>query len=174
MARIALVALAVILALASGAAAQAPAPAPGPSSAAPDCGAAVSSLIVCAAYVQPGSAQSTPPKPCCDGVKAAMTSPAAVQCLCDALGKDYGVPLNMTRAAGLPIACGGDPAAFSKCNIKLPGGAPTPAGAPAPTSGSTPAASSPGGWKSAATRSPITAVAVVAAVAAPLLSYYCL
>jgi hypothetical protein len=100
---------AVILALAASAAAQAPAPAP-------DCSGAVTSLIGCATYVQPGSAISKPPKDCCDGVKSAMASPAAVQCLCDALGKDYGVPLNMTRAAGLPAACGCDPAAFSKCN----------------------------------------------------------
>jgi hypothetical protein len=94
-------------------AAQAPAPAP-----AADCSGAVTGLIGCAAYVQPGSTQSKPPKACCDGVKGAMMSPAAVQCLCDALGKDYGIPLNMTRAAGLPAACGGDPAAFSKCNSK--------------------------------------------------------
>ncbi|TVU37767.1 hypothetical protein EJB05_11114 [Eragrostis curvula] len=160
-----------VLALASCAASQrahAPAPAPGP--AGPDCSSAVSSLIGCATYVMPGSTQSKPPKECCDGVKNAIKSPAAVQCLCAALGKDYGIPINMTRAAGLPAACGGNPAAFSKCNIKLPGGAPTEA--PAPSSGSTPVASSPSPSKSAATRSPISAMAVVAAVAAPLLSYY--
>jgi hypothetical protein len=108
-----LLAAIVILALAAGVVAQAPAPAP-----AADCSGAVTGLIGCAAYVQPGSTQSKPPKACCDGVKGAMMSPAAVQCLCDALGKDYGIPLNMTRAAGLPAACGGDPAAFSKCNSK--------------------------------------------------------
>jgi hypothetical protein len=110
-----LAAIVILALLAVGAAAQAPAPAPGPAS---DCSGAVTGLIGCAEYVQPGSTQSKPPKACCDGVKGAMMSPAAVQCLCDALGKDYGVPINMTRAAGLPAACGGDLAAFSKCNSK--------------------------------------------------------
>ncbi|KAM0897897.1 hypothetical protein ACQ4PT_022270 [Festuca glaucescens] len=106
-----------VLALASLAASQAPAAGP----AAPDCSSALTSLAGCLTYIQPGSTQSKPPKECCSGVKAAVASPASVNCLCDALHTNYGVPLNMTRAAGLPAACGASPAAFSTCNIKLPG-----------------------------------------------------
>ncbi|KAM0897896.1 hypothetical protein ACQ4PT_022270 [Festuca glaucescens] len=159
-----------VLALASLAASQAPAAGP----AAPDCSSALTSLAGCLTYIQPGSTQSKPPKECCSGVKAAVASPASVNCLCDALHTNYGVPLNMTRAAGLPAACGASPAAFSTCNIKLPG-APdaAPTEAPSPSSGSTPATDSPGPAKSAATRSPVSvATLVLAALAAPLLSYY--
>ncbi|XP_062190263.1 non-specific lipid transfer protein-like 1 [Phragmites australis] len=152
---------AVVLALAAGAASQAPAPAPGA-----DCSSAVTGLIGCITYVQQGSTQSKPSKDCCDGVKGALKSPATVACLCNAFSQNVGIMINFTRAAGLPAACGGDPTAFSKCNIKVPG---APTEGPAPSSGSGPAAGSP---KSTATRSPISATVVIAAVAAPLLSYY--
>jgi hypothetical protein len=161
-----------LLALASLAASQAPAAGP----TAPDCSSALTSLAGCLTYIQPGSTQGKPPKECCAGVKASVASPASIACLCNALHTDYGVPLNMTRAAGLPAACGANPAAFSTCNIKLPG-APNaaPSEAPSATSGSTPATVSPGPAKSAATRSPVSvATLVLAALAAPLLSYYCL
>ncbi|KAK1678699.1 hypothetical protein QYE76_039547 [Lolium multiflorum] len=101
-----------VLALASLAASQAPASGP----AAPDCSSALTSLAGCLTYIQPGSPQSKPPKECCAGVKAATATPASVKCLCDALHTDYGVPLNMTRAAALPAACGASAAAFSTCN----------------------------------------------------------
>jgi hypothetical protein len=104
-----------VLALASGAASQAPAPAPAPSSSA-DCGAAVQGLLPCLSYVQAGSPQGKPTAPCCAGVKGALKSPATVSCLCAAFGQTYPVAINMTRAATLPADCGGDPAAFSKCN----------------------------------------------------------
>ncbi|KAG2646930.1 non-specific lipid transfer protein-like 1 [Panicum virgatum] len=155
-----------VLALAPGAASQAPAPAPAPASSA-DCSSAFTSLIGCLSYVQQGSAQAKPGKECCAGVKSALKSPAAVTCLCAALGQNNGVPINFTRAATLPAACGENPAALSNCNIKLPG-APTEG----PSSGSAPAANSPGTSKSAAARSPVSAFAIVAAVATPLLSYY--
>ncbi|KAJ1291972.1 hypothetical protein BS78_02G357500 [Paspalum vaginatum] len=151
-----------VLALASGAASQAPAP--GPSA---DCGAAVTGLIGCLPYVQQGSTQGKPPQDCCAGVKVALKSPDTVACLCNAFGKDYGFPINLTRAAGLPAECGENPDALSKCNIKVPsaapGSAPPPSGAP---SGST------GSPSSAATRPPVSALAVLATVGAPLLSYY--
>ncbi|KAL6657561.1 hypothetical protein ACP70R_005341 [Stipagrostis hirtigluma subsp. patula] len=158
-------AVVAVLALAGGAAAQgmmAPAPAP----ASGDCSAALAGLMGCLTYVAPGSAQSRPPRDCCAGVKGSVSSPASVACLCKAFGTDYGVPINLTRAAGLPAACGEDPATFKSCNIHVPG---APVQAPAPSSGSMPA---PGPSKSAASRSPVSAIAVLAVVAAPLLSYY--
>ena len=168
-----LVVAVAVLALAARAASQLapmPAAAAGPSA---DCGSALTGLAGCLNYITPGNPQSKPPRDCCAGVKSALGSPATVACLCDAFGKDYGIPINLTRAVGLPAACGGNPAALSKCHIKLPG-APTaaPAEAPSPSSGST--TGSPGAVKSSSsTRSPISAATVVlAAVAAPLLSYY--
>uniref|UniRef100_A0ACD5UJH5 Uncharacterized protein n=1 Tax=Avena sativa TaxID=4498 RepID=A0ACD5UJH5_AVESA len=159
-----------LLALASGAASQAPAAGP----AGPDCSAALTGLAGCLTYITPGSTQSKPPKECCTGVKAAVASPASVSCLCDAFRTNYGIPLNLTRAGGLPAACGSNPDAFSKCNIQLPS-APhaAPTQAPSATSGSTPGTVSPGPAKSGATRSPVSvATLVLAALAAPLLSYY--
>ena len=103
--------LAAVLALASGAASQAPGPSPPV-----DCSSAVTGLIGCVSYVQQGSTQGKPTSGCCDGVKAALKSPATVACLCAAFGQNYGIQVNLTRAAGLPAACGEDPAAFSKCN----------------------------------------------------------
>ncbi|KAG8079661.1 hypothetical protein GUJ93_ZPchr0007g4416 [Zizania palustris] len=157
-----------VLALACGAASQAPAPAAGAPSA--DCSSSLVALTGCLSYITGGSTVAKPPKDCCAGVKSALTSPATVACLCSAFGQDYGIPINYTRAAALPAACGGDPAALKKCNIKIPGSSPTEA--PASSSGLTPAAGSPTSSKSAATRSPISATLVVAAVAAPLLAYY--
>ncbi|CAL5071666.1 unnamed protein product [Urochloa decumbens] len=156
-----------VLALAPGAASQAPTPSPSSSSV--DCEPAVMALVPCVTYVEAGSALGKPTVECCAGVKGALKSPATVQCLCAAFGQKYPVPIDYTRAATLPAACGGDPAAFSKCNIKLPG---APTEGPAPASGSAPAANSPGASKSAAARSPVSALAIVAAMAAPLLSYY--
>lgn len=114
MARLISLAVAVavaVLALASGAASQAPGPA-----SSVDCTSALAGLVGCLPYVQQGSTQGKPARECCAGVKAALKSPATVACLCAALGRNYGMPLNLTRAAGLPAACGEDPAAFSRCN----------------------------------------------------------
>lgn len=158
MARLGLLALAVaVLALASGVASQAPGPAPSA-----DCASALAGLMGCLPYVQQGSTQGKPDRECCAGVKAALKSPATVACLCAAVGQNYGMPVNLTRGAGLPAACGEDPAALSKCNK------PT-------ASGTAPAVPSPGSSKSssssaaAAIRSPGSAFAVV--VAATLLSH---
>lgn len=107
----AVVAVLAVLALASGAASQAPAAGP-----AADCSSALTGLTGCLPYISPGATQAKPPKECCAGVKTALTSPASVACLCDAFGKDYGIPMNLTRAKGLPAACGGNPAALSNCS----------------------------------------------------------
>ncbi|XP_006658848.2 non-specific lipid transfer protein-like 1 [Oryza brachyantha] len=166
------VVLAAVLALACGAASQSAGPAAGPSS---DCGSSIAALTGCLGYIKPGSADAKPSKECCAGVKTALASPAAVACLCNALGQDFGIPVNYTRAAALPATCGGDSSALSKCNKKLPGASPT--GAPVPSSsgsgsGSTPATGTPSSTKSAATRSPVSATLILATIAATLLSYY--
>lgn len=102
MARLGLLALAVaVLALASSVASQAPGPAPSA-----DCASAL-------AYVQQGSTQGKPDRECCPGVKAALKSPATVACLCAAVAQNYGMPVNLTRGAGLPAACGEDHATLS-------------------------------------------------------------
>ena len=114
MARLISLAVAVavaVLALASGAASQAPGPA-----SSVDCTSALAGLMGCLPYVQQGSTQGKPDRECCAGVKAALKSPATVVCLCAAVGQNYGMPVNLTRGAGLPAACGEDPAALSKCN----------------------------------------------------------
>ncbi|CAL5085730.1 unnamed protein product [Urochloa decumbens] len=159
-----------VLALAPGAASQAPAQAPSPApSSSVDCEPAVMALAPCVTYVEAGSVLGKPTVECCAGVTGALKSPATVGCLCAAFGQKYPVSINYTHAAMLPAACGGDPAAFTKCSIKLPG---APTEGPAPATGSAPAANSPGASKSAAARSPVSALAIVASMAAPLLSYY--
>uniref|UniRef100_A0A0E0I4B5 Bifunctional inhibitor/plant lipid transfer protein/seed storage helical domain-containing protein n=1 Tax=Oryza nivara TaxID=4536 RepID=A0A0E0I4B5_ORYNI len=102
-----------VLALACGAASQSPAPAAaaGPAS---DCGSSITALAGCLTYITPGSPEARPAKDCCAGVKSALGSPAAVACLCGALGQDFGIKINYTRAAALPAACGGDSSALSK------------------------------------------------------------
>ncbi|KAL6594029.1 hypothetical protein ACP70R_048930 [Stipagrostis hirtigluma subsp. patula] len=159
-----LLALAVAVAPAAGAGAS-PAPAP-----AVDCMAAAMSLSDCLDYVSPGSTSSRPSKDCCKEVKTAVANPALVGCLCAAFGsKNLPVPIDMARVLALPGACGASNAAFSKCHIAA--GSPTEA--PSPSAGG----SSSGGSTTApppvpaAASSPITATALVAAVAAPLLAY---
>uniref|UniRef100_A0A0D9X1S1 Bifunctional inhibitor/plant lipid transfer protein/seed storage helical domain-containing protein n=1 Tax=Leersia perrieri TaxID=77586 RepID=A0A0D9X1S1_9ORYZ len=165
----AVVVVLAVLALASGAASQSPAPAAGPAA---DCGSSITALAGCLTYITPGSTDARPPKDCCAGVKSALGSPAAVACLCNALGQDFGIKINYTRAAALPAACGGDPSALSKCNKKIPGASPTEAPSSSSGSGSTPATGTPSSPKSAAAQSPVSATLLVAIVAAPLLSYY--
>jgi len=114
MARLSLAAAVAVLALASGAASQAPGPSPPV-----DCTASVTGLVTCLPYVQQGSTQGKPASECCAGVKAALKSPATVACLCAAFGQNYGIQVNLTRAAGLPAACGEDHAALSKCNSQF-------------------------------------------------------
>ncbi|KAG2540370.1 non-specific lipid transfer protein-like 1 [Panicum virgatum] len=148
----------LLLALAASAAgAGSPSPAPAP---AVDCIAAASSLIDCVGYVSPGSTEKTPSKACCGEVKTAVANPTIVSCLCSLAGsKDTPVPIDMKRVLALPGACGASNAAFSKCHISA--GSPTEAPVPSGT----------GGSSSGGASSPMTATALVAAVAAPLLAY---
>uniref|UniRef100_J3MN59 Bifunctional inhibitor/plant lipid transfer protein/seed storage helical domain-containing protein n=1 Tax=Oryza brachyantha TaxID=4533 RepID=J3MN59_ORYBR len=125
----------------------------------------IAALTGCLGYIKPGSADAKPSKECCAGVKTALASPAAVACLCNALGQDFGIPVNYTRAAALPATCGGDSSALSKCNTPVPSSSGS-------GSGSTPATGTPSSTKSAATRSPVSATLILATIAATLLSYY--
>ncbi|KAJ1296794.1 hypothetical protein BS78_01G329800 [Paspalum vaginatum] len=161
----------LLLALAASAAgagsrSHSPAPAPAPSV---DCVAIASSLIDCLSYVSPGSTDKQPSKACCGEVKTAVADPVAVGCLCKlAASKNTGFPIDMKRVLALPGACGASNTVFNQCHL---GGAPTEA----PTA-STGGSSSSGGAtasppRAAAASSPMTATALVAAVAAPLLAY---
>uniref|UniRef100_A0A0E0LNK2 Bifunctional inhibitor/plant lipid transfer protein/seed storage helical domain-containing protein n=1 Tax=Oryza punctata TaxID=4537 RepID=A0A0E0LNK2_ORYPU len=116
MSRAVVVVAVAVLALACGAASQSQSPAPAPAAAGPssDCGSSITALAGCLTYITPGSPEARPAKDCCAGVKSALGSPAAVACLCGALGQDFGIKINYTRAAALPAACGGDSSALSK------------------------------------------------------------
>ncbi|CAN6330811.1 unnamed protein product [Urochloa humidicola] len=144
-----------ILALAAGAdSQQAPSPAPSPAG---GCTVLLAKVADCLQYITPGSPVSQPPEKCCTEVNSGVKDPAAVACVCDLLGgHTFGLPINLTRAAGLPVACGAPASSLSLCNATPP----TPA---APTGG---AAS-----KSAATQSPIMAGLLVV-VASLLISGY--
>ncbi|CAO2173397.1 unnamed protein product [Urochloa humidicola] len=121
---------------------QAPAPAP----VAGGCTVLLAKVADCLQYITPGSPMSEPPGKCCTEVNSGVEDPAAVACVCDLLGgHTFGLPLNLTRAAGLPVACGAPASSLSQCNVT------------APTHGGTGGALSK---SSAATRSPMTAVLV--------------
>uniref|UniRef100_A0A0E0AJT4 Bifunctional inhibitor/plant lipid transfer protein/seed storage helical domain-containing protein n=1 Tax=Oryza glumipatula TaxID=40148 RepID=A0A0E0AJT4_9ORYZ len=131
---------------------EAPAPAPeGTGSSSGACTAVLAKLADCVQYATAGSPLRQPPGSCCTEVERGVKDPAAVGCVCTLLaGNTYGLPLNLTRAAGLPAACGAPPTALSNCNVPSPKGG--------DRSGSSP--------KSAATPAPITIVVFVATVAA--------
>lgn len=103
-----------VLALASGAESQeAPAPAP----AAGGCTVLLAKVADCLQYVTPGSTLSQPPDKCCVEVNNGIKDPAAVACVCGLLGGGtFNLPINFTRAAGLPIACGAPATSLSQCN----------------------------------------------------------
>ncbi|WVZ57124.1 hypothetical protein U9M48_007554 [Paspalum notatum var. saurae] len=160
----------VLLALAAsavgaGSRSHSPAPAPAPST---DCFAIASSLMDCLPYVSPGSTVKQPPQACCGEVKTAVADPVAVSCLCQLAGdKSTASYIDMKRVLALPAACGESNTVFSQCNLAgAPTQAPTPSEGGSSSGGTT--ASPP---RAAAASSPMTATALVAAVAAPLLAY---
>ncbi|CAN6306439.1 unnamed protein product [Urochloa humidicola] len=158
----------LLLALAAsalGAGSPSPSPSPAP---AVDCISAASSLIDCMGYVSPGSTEKSPSRACCGEVKTAVANPAVVDCLCKLAGsKDLGLPIDMKRVLALPPACGLSNTVFSKCHIS--------AGPPTEAPGASTGGSSSGGATASppkAAASPrMTASALVAAVAAPLLGF---
>ncbi|CAN6289269.1 unnamed protein product, partial [Urochloa humidicola] len=159
-------AVACLLALAAsaaGAGSHSPAPAP-----AVDCTAAAASLADCLSYVSPGSTDKSPSKTCCGEVKTAVASPATVDCLCSLAGnKNLGLPIDMKRVLALPTACGLSNTVFSKCHFSA--GSPTEA--PGASTGGSPSGGATASSPKAAASPRMTAAALVAAVAAPLLGF---
>ncbi|MQM13323.1 hypothetical protein Taro_046248 [Colocasia esculenta] len=97
-----------------GAATEAGAP-----SASVDCTSTITSLIDCLSYVQNGSKVEKPEGGCCPGLKKVVKT--QVSCLCEAFksSADFAVAINITKALGLPAACGVSTPSVSKC--KIPG-----------------------------------------------------
>jgi NADPH:quinone reductase-like Zn-dependent oxidoreductase len=107
-----------IVALAAGADSQqlAPAPAPAPAAAAGGCTVLLAKVADCLQYITPGSAVSQPTEKCCTEVRSGLKDAAAVACVCNLLGgQTFGLSLNLTRAAGLPVACGAPASSLDQC-----------------------------------------------------------
>lgn len=77
-----------------------------PPSACPDI---IPSVIDCLSYISNGSIAARPSKACCIGIASVIKGSTTV-CLCKSLEEalNYGVPINMTRILGLPVACSVD------------------------------------------------------------------
>ncbi|CAL9101713.1 AAI [Musa troglodytarum] len=140
-----------------------------------DCSSALLSLADCLTFVEIGSTEAKPQAQCCSALKKVVKEAAA--CLCDAFkeGATFGVKLNMTRAMGLPSACGVSTSHFSKCKSAVAGG---PGAAPAPSPGSGAPSSgvamvpSPTAGRSDAAASSTAPVGGLIDVAIALLIYY--
>uniref|UniRef100_A0ACD5UNZ4 Uncharacterized protein n=1 Tax=Avena sativa TaxID=4498 RepID=A0ACD5UNZ4_AVESA len=88
-----------------------------------ECSAKLQALATCLTFVQGQAPAPTPD--CCSGLKTALQ--ASTKCLCLVKDRDdpgLGLKINVTRALGLPAACGA-PANISDCPrlLNLP---PTP------------------------------------------------
>ncbi|XP_024456159.1 non-specific lipid transfer protein GPI-anchored 31 isoform X2 [Populus trichocarpa] len=100
-------------------------PAPSPSA---DCTDVAFDMLDCITYLSDGSEAAKPTASCCAGFEAVLSLDA--ECLCFALkhSADFGVALNLTRAAALSSKCGVSAPPLSKCGISVPAtGAPEPA-----------------------------------------------
>ncbi|CAN6335784.1 unnamed protein product [Urochloa humidicola] len=105
----------VLAFIASADSQQAPAPAPAPAG---GCTVLLAKVADCLQYITPGSPVSQPSEKCCTEVNSGVKDPAAVACVCDLLGgHTFGLPINLTRAAGLPVACGSPASSLSLCNV---------------------------------------------------------
>ncbi|XP_039125661.1 non-specific lipid transfer protein GPI-anchored 11-like [Dioscorea cayenensis subsp. rotundata] len=101
-----------------------------PSMAPPDCNSAITNLAECLSFVQYGSKLEKPQGLCCAGLKKVVKD--EVSCLCEAFkqSSSFGIKLNMTKAFGLPHACGISTPSLSNCKIDVAG---SPGSAPAPS-----------------------------------------
>ncbi|RWV99246.1 hypothetical protein GW17_00037857 [Ensete ventricosum] len=106
-----------------------------------DCSSALLSLADCLTFVEMGSTEAKPQAQCCSALKKVVKE-AAAACLCDAFkeGATFGVKLNMTRAMGLPSACGVSTSHFSKCKSAVAG---APGAAPGISTSSSPGSGAP-------------------------------
>ncbi|GLJ07688.1 hypothetical protein SUGI_0072510 [Cryptomeria japonica] len=118
----------VVLVLAEMGCAQEPTPSPSSGG----CDDTVSNLSPCLTYIMAND--STPPaKDCCSGFAKVVNG--NIVCLCGLLGSsnNYGITINLTRAAALPAAC----------KVKSPPISACAALAPSPTSSSSSGVGSP-------------------------------
>ncbi|KAL9357412.1 hypothetical protein Peur_050665 [Populus x canadensis] len=107
-------------------------PAPSPSA---DCTDVAFDMLDCITYLSDGSEAAKPTASCCAGFEAVLSLDA--ECLCFALkhSADFGVAVNLTRAAALSSKCGVSAPPLSKCGISVPAtGAPAnpPSSVPEP------------------------------------------
>ncbi|XP_011027683.1 PREDICTED: non-specific lipid-transfer protein-like protein At5g64080 [Populus euphratica] len=102
-------------------------PAPAPSV---DCSDVAFDMLDCVTYLSDGNAEK-PTDSCCAGFEAVLSLDD--ECLCFALkhSADFGVAVNLTRAAALSSECGVSAPPLSKCGANTPSSAPEPA-APTP------------------------------------------
>ncbi|KAJ6774344.1 LIPID TRANSFER PROTEIN [Salix purpurea] len=105
-------------------------PAPSPSV---DCADVAFDMLDCITYLSDGSETAKPTDSCCSGFEAVISLDA--ECLCFALkhSADFGVDVNLTRAAALSSDCGVSAPPLSKCGISV-----APTGAPANSPSSVP------------------------------------
>ncbi|KAJ6997733.1 hypothetical protein NC653_014090 [Populus alba x Populus x berolinensis] len=110
-------------------------PAPAPSA---DCTDVAFDMLDCITYLSDGSEAAKPTDSCCAGFEAVLSLDA--ECLCFAIkhSADFGVALNLTRAAALSSKCGVSAPPLSKCGISMPA-----TGAPANPPSSAPEAAPP-------------------------------
>ncbi|KAJ6735726.1 BIFUNCTIONAL INHIBITOR/LIPID-TRANSFER PROTEIN/SEED STORAGE 2S ALBUMIN SUPERFAMILY PROTEIN-RELATED [Salix viminalis] len=87
-------------------------PAPSPSV---DCADVAFDMLDCITYLSDGSETAKPTDSCCAGFEAVISLDA--DCLCFALkhSADFGVDVNLTRAAALSSDCGVSAPPLSKC-----------------------------------------------------------
>ncbi|KAJ7006766.1 non-specific lipid-transfer protein-like protein [Populus alba x Populus x berolinensis] len=102
-------------------------PAPAPSV---DCSDVAFDMLDCVTYFSDGNAEK-PTDSCCAGFEAVLSLDD--ECLCFALkhSADFGVAVNLTRAAALSSECGVSAPPLSRCGTNTPSSAPDPA-APSP------------------------------------------
>ena len=72
-------------------------------------------MLDCITYLSDGSETAKPTDSCCAGFEAVISLDA--ECLCFALkhSADFGVAVNLTRAAALSSECGVSAPPLSKC-----------------------------------------------------------
>ncbi|KAF7803700.1 non-specific lipid-transfer protein-like protein [Senna tora] len=137
----------------------------------------------CLTFVSNGSTISKPEGHCCSGLKTVLK--ADPSCLCEAFksSAQFGIVLNVSKAATLPAVCKLSAPSISNCGLSLsPAGAPGPGGmsaaAPGPMDGGAGAASelsptaapAPSPGNSASSLLPISAASLVLCLLASIFS----
>jgi len=80
-----------------------------------DCSNLVLTMVDCLSFVTNGSAVTKPEGTCCSALKSVLKT--APECLCETFknSAQYGVTLNVTKAATLPAACKVSAPSATKC-----------------------------------------------------------